>query len=534
MSDTYTLYENVRIRTLDDAQHTARAMLVHRGYVYSLYEEPHPHISGFGNIRRIDCQNLIMLPAFTDSHIHLMELAIQLGTVDVSKARSEDEAVRILKDASKDILPGEWVQGSRWGHNMWNPSSLPSKENLDAAFPHNPVFLPSRCGHLIWANALAMKAAGITSETPDPAGGRIERNPQTGEPTGILKENAVDIIWRAVPAIPAHQKKELLWKAACHLHRFGILNIHTPDSAETFSLLQEMRTESPLHINVLMYLPHSSLDTLIGTKIKSGFGDDVLRFGGIKLFVDGSLGGRTAWMFEPFEGEPHNTGIPVIAIDALLEAVRRANNAGICTMTHAIGDRAVDTILNVYADVNNSLEPHLLQILQNRVEHFQLLSEGVLKKMKEARVVASMQPVHIFSDWAAANRFWGKRSKYAYAFRTIHNAGLPLVFGSDGPVEPVNPFWGMYAAVERRDLEGNPAGGWYPAERISAMEALRAYCSEPPTIVGEQDTKGTLSPGKRADFVLTDYDPIVESPDIWKNAHIYAAALAGKFVYTEI
>jgi len=529
----YVLFENARIETMDEACPGAGAMLAMNGFVLRLFREAHPDVSGFYPLRRVDCKNLVMLPAFTDAHIHLMDTGVHLDTVDVSSASSEDEAVALLKKARKDVPAGQWIQGSRWGHNLWEPPRLPSRRTLDAAFPQNPVFLFSKCGHLLWVNSIALKEAGIAGHTPDPTGGQIERD-ANGEPTGILKENASELITRVIPEHPSWRKKEFLKKAARHLHRFGIVNVHDPDEgADVFSLLQEIKNEPDFRLNVVIYIPVSQLESLISARIRSGFGDDVLRFGGVKAFVDGSLGGRTAWMEEPYEGEPENTGIQIATKDELLEMVGQANRAGISVMTHAIGDRAVRTILEVYSETGAAKE-HGLGETMNRIEHFQILSKGLIPALADSSVAASVQPVHIFSDWSAADRFWGRRARWAYPFRTFLQAGLPLVFGSDSPVEPVNPFWGIYAATLRKDIQGSPTEGWYPEERLSLQESLFAYIVKPPEIVGEGGRKGRLAPGYRADFVLINRAPLAEPPEASLNTHVLATAVEGEFVFSEL
>ena len=534
MGNHFVLYENARIRTLDPALPEAGAILVCNGKIHALYQEQNPVISGFGNIRRVDCRNLVMLPAFTDSHLHLLETGEQLTTIDVSGARSEDEAVEILKKKSSGFKPGEIIQGSRWGHNLWKPPQLPTKHSLDNAFPENPVFLFSKCGHLLWANSQAMKLAGITRDTPNPGEGVIDRDPETGEPTGMFKEDASDFFYDALPEASVSKKKEFLRNAVKHLNRFGIVNVHASDSVETFHLLQQLKNEPEFTLNAVVYLPSSSLDSLVASGLRSGLGDDRLRFGGLKVFVDGSLGGRTAWMHDPYDEEPENLGIYVATKETLLEVVGKANRNGIVAMTHAIGDRAIDTLLDVYEEVEKTLTPENRPPLNNRIEHFQLLRDYMLPRIKKMEFFASMQPVHIFSDWYAGNRFWGKRSRYAYAFRTARECGVPVVFGSDSPVEPVNVFWGMYAAVARKDLEGKPDEGWYPEESLTSREALEAYCSKPPGVVGESSVKGTLTPGKRADFVLCDKDPLNQSPEEWKDGNVLATIVAGETTFSEL
>jgi hypothetical protein len=533
MRDFYILYENTRIRTLNPDQLQARAMLVFRGIIVSLFDDPFPSPSGYGDLRRIDCGNLVMLPAFTDAHVHLMDTGQNLETVDVSAACSEHEVVAILKKAFRDKPRGEWIQGSRWVYNQWTSPNLPTKESLDQAFPDNPVYLFSKCGHLLWVNSLVLKAAGVTPDTPDPPGGAIQKDPVSGQPTGIFKEHA-EPVYKVIPPLTDVRKRNLLKNAARHFNRFGIVNIHANDSPQTFSLLQDLQNDPDFSLNVVIYLPDSLLDTLIQAGIKSGFGNDSLRLGGIKLFLDGSLGGRTAWLYEPYEKEPHNTGICAMDRANLSRTLSKAKSHGISSMTHAIGDRAVDTLLEVFAELQGNLTPDPDLILVDRIEHFQMLSEKTPALLKKSRGVASVQPIHIFGDWAAADRYWGNRSRYAYAFQTMDQAGWPLVFGSDSPVEPINPFWGLYAAVERKDQDSLPENGWHPEQKVTVAKGLRAYCETPSQIVGEGGRKGTLSQGKRADFILVDQDPLqVPSMETIRNIRVMATACKGTFVYRE-
>lgn len=527
----FVVCENARIHTLDPGLPEAGSLLCHNGRIIGIYREKHPSLSGFGEPRRIDCRNLHMFPAFTDSHIHLYDLGVQLGTIDVSAARTEQEAVEILKQHAGNVSPGEWIRGSRWGHNLWKPPALPRKESLDNAFPDNPVFLKSKCGHLLWANSAAFEKAGITPETHNPYGGQIDIDPQTGELTGILKEDASDLLLEKIEEPSIERKKDFLRKAASHLHRFGIVNVHASELIDAFKIIQQVQKEN-YPVRVLAFLPCSRLDHFIASGLQSGFGSDYLRFGGIKVFVDGSLGGRTAWMYEPYDTEPDNLGIQLSTEEDLMDIMHRAGKANISAMTHAIGDRAVDLILKVYRKTGASKSIH--NGIMNRIEHFQLLTEQSAGNLSGLNVVASMQPVHLFSDWSAGNQFWGERSRYAYALATMKEAGLPMVLGSDGPVEPVNPLWGMYAAITRQDLDGNPEGGWYPMEKISALDAMKAYTINPAKIAGEDQRKGSLTTGKYADFVLMEKNPLEENPEEWKNSEILATAFEGELVYSKL
>jgi predicted amidohydrolase YtcJ len=533
MRDYYILYENARIRTLDPNQPLARSMLVFRGVIIELFEDPFPSPSGFGEPTRIDCCDLAMLPAFTDAHVHLMNTGENLETVDVSAACSEQEVVAILKDAFKDKPKGEWIQGSRFVYNQWTSPILPTRKSLDQAFPDNPVYLFSKCGHLLWVNSLVLKAAGVTADTPDPPAGAIEKDPVTGEPTGIFKEHA-DLIYKIIPPLTDVRKRKMLKNAAWYFNRFGFVNIHASESPQTYSLLQDLQDDPDFNLNVVIYLPDSLLDTLIEAGIKSGLGDDRLRFGGIKMFLDGSLGGRTAWLYEPYEEEPDNTGICTMDRDTLSRNLLKAGSHGISSMTHAIGDRAVDMILDVFSELQKDMPPDPDSIFGDRIEHFQMLSDKTPGLLRKSRGVASVQPIHIFGDWEAADRHWGKRARYAYAFGTMDQAGWPLVFGSDSPVEPINPFWGLYAAVERKDQDGRPENGWHPEEKLTLSRSLKAFCETPPFIVGEGGRKGTLSRGKRADFILVDQDPFqVASPVAIRNIRVMACAGNGTFVFRD-
>ncbi len=534
----WLLLGNAHVITLDDRSPAAGSVLVGDHRIQAVFDSPRPDLTlSTARVRRLDLQGRTVLPAFTDSHIHLMEWGITLGQANLEHARSPEEVARDLAAFHKDkpVRPGEWVVGRGWSHNQWpNPIVPASTELLDGLFPDNPVILHSMCGHLAWANTAALRVAGITANTEESfPGGEITKNPETGEPTGILKEEAISIVDKArgIPSVAA--RREALQRAIREAHANGIVAVHAVEPLETFQLMEQARLEDQLDLRVAFYLPVAAIDDVVSAGIRSFLGDDRLKIGGLKLFTDGSLGGRTAWMLEPYLEDPPHTGIPILHGAELHSVVLRANRNGLSCAIHAIGDRAVRETLEAYAVAWKELEGSSVRpFLRNRIEHFQTVHPDDLRYLRDMPVAACMQPVHLFADWRAADRFFGpERARWTYPCRTLSESGACLALGSDAPVATVSVPTGIYSAVWRRDLEGQPEGGWVPEERISMLDALKAYCSAAPAIVLEENRRGRIEPGLLADLVVLDTDPLTATPEAMLNTQIVATLFDGRWVF---
>jgi predicted amidohydrolase YtcJ len=501
--------------------------------------------SGFDRVRErlgkdvtcVDLGGRVVLPGLTDAHVHFVWWAVNRTRADLTASVNEADAVRRLHEAAGKPPAGEWILGHGWSHNAWDPPVAPSRESLDAVYPDNPVYLTSKCGHLQWVNTAALQAAGIDGTTADPPGGEIEMRESAGrrEPTGLLKETAGSLIEARIGRPSPEVLRRALAEGQKHAHALGLTGVHTPESLDDFRLVQRVRDEGGLTMRVNFLIPVSALEHLTDLGVRHGLGDQLVRIAGVKMFADGSLGGRTALMYEPFEGEPGNYGIAVSSSAEIEEATVRANRAGLAMAIHAIGDKAVSIVLAAFerarAETGGSGAAGSQPFVSNRIEHLQLFAERDLPRIRDIRPVASMQPVHLCADMGPADRYWGARARYAYACRSLREAGCLLAFGSDAPVEPINPFYGIYAAVTRRSLDGAPPDGWYPQEALGIREALAGYTTGPAAAAGVQQTLGDLSPGKLADFIVLDEDPMEVSPERLCDLLPVATFTGGKCVH---
>lgn len=545
-------FYNGNIRTLEPNHPWAPHMLVAGERIWFCCDQRAPlgldfRESGFDHQRKlladqVECIDLggrTVMPGFIDAHVHFLWWALTMTRPDLSGARSEAQAVETLLSRTTHVAPGEWILGHGWSHNTWPGATLPSKASLDAAFPHNPVFLTSKCGHLAWLNSRALRLLGITPSTPDPPGGAIYRREVDGnvELTGILAEDAVGRAEAALPPPSLPTKRQAFVQAQLRAHALGIVAIHTPEDLDTFDFYQQMHSDGLLRLRVAFYAPAADLDALLATRLRYGFGDDWLFLAGVKIFADGSLGGRTAWLYHPYENEPDSVGTPVRTFEEILALTIRANRAGLPVATHAIGDRAVGEVLRAYelaaAETGSMGATGTRPLVRNRVEHLQLIAPQDFDLIRSVRPIASVQPVHLCTDWRPADLHWGKRARYAYALRTLAQCACPLAFGSDAPVEPIEPWWGIHAAVNRCDLQGQPPHGWYPEERLDLEQAIASYTLGGAVACGRNRSLGSLKPGKLADFIVLDQDPWQVAPTQLRNLSVLQTYVAGECVYKQ-
>jgi len=473
----------------------------------------------------IDLGGRLALPGFTDSHVHLRALGHMLSQVDLTRARTMADALRRVAARARHTPKGSWITGGRFDKNRWG-DDFPDRGDLDAITPHHPVALAARDGHSVWVNSLALARCGITRATKAPPGGVIVRD-GAGEPTGILQERAVGLIYGCPDLTSAGSEEDELLAGLRSLLRHGITSVHAMEEQETFGALQQLQCSGRLPLRITLYRGSGSLDALIASGVRSGFGDEWLRIGGIKLLIDGSLGSQTAWMFRPYEGSDSECGVPVLHGDELRDLVRRASEAGIACAIHAIGDRANTEALDALTSVRGFPTP-----LPHRIEHAQLLRRADLPRFARLNVIASMQPCHILGDIDSAERYWGRRSRWAYPIRSLLRAGARAIFGSDAPVETHDVMAGVYAAVRRQTLDGRPSHGWYRKEEgIGRLATLRAYTTEPAVATGEAGLKGKLAPGYLADMVVLSEDVLRVRPKRLSQPRVDLVVLAGRLRY---
>ncbi|MGC9350036.1 MAG: amidohydrolase [Anaerolineae bacterium] len=475
-----------------------------------------------------DLNRAFIMPSISDAHIHLMWYARGLRELDLRDC-SRAELVERVQRRADTLSPGEWITGRGWDQNIWDDTSFPTATELDHAAPHHPVALRAKNGHALVANTAAIRAAGVDSQTPDPVHGKILRD-ERGEPTGIFLESAIGLISQAKPAPSLDTLVDLLDEAQDHLLAFGITSVHDVDGPPAFEAMQELKRQGRLRIRIVKYIRREVLDAAIEAGLRSGFGDDKLRLGGLKLYADGALGARTAAMFAPYEQEPDNVGLLTLDPEELHDLARRAASHGLQMAIHAIGDRANKLVVDALSSVRE-----IAPALRHRVEHVQLIAPEDQRRLAHNGFIASMQPTHAVHDMRMADRYWGKRSQNAYAWRSIQEAGATLAFGSDAPIEVFDPFLGLYAAVTRRsETNGDPGPeGWYPEQRLTLTEALRAFTWGAAYAAGMEKRLGLLVPGYYADLAVLDRDIFSVPPEDLLKVKVRGVMVAGEWQDTD-
>jgi hypothetical protein len=477
--------------------------------------------------RVLDLAGAVLTPGLTDAHVHLTEWALARAQVALDGTDSPEAAARLV--ASAPAEPSGWVRGRGWNPHRWQ-GARPHRALLDAWAPDRPVALQSHDMHALWVNGAALAAAGIGAGTPDPDGGRIERD-ETGAPTGLLLERAAELVVAALPVPSLAEVVQVVDEAQAELHALGITGVHSfpgialPDP-DPLPVLQELHARGRLRLRILQHIRLDRLDAAIALGLRSGFGGDALRIGGVKLFLDGALGSRTAWMRAPYR-DATSRGVSVLPPDAFRAIVARAAAAGIAATVHAIGDAAVALALEVLAD------PALrVPALPHRIEHVQCCPPELFDAAGRAGIVCSVQPCHLITDWRVADRHWGpERARGTYAFAALAAGGAVLAFGSDAPVEPIDPRRSWYAAVTRQDLAGEPGGGWYPEHSLDAAAALRAFTVGPALAAGLSAEQGALVPGAPADLAAWDRDPLTCDPRELLHMQCVATFAGGEQVH---
>ncbi|HEX5478518.1 MAG TPA: amidohydrolase [Dehalococcoidia bacterium] len=518
------LIENARIWTGDVAAPWAEAALVREGvfaFVGRRGDTKPP-----AGAERIDAGGRLMLPGFVDGHAHLYGTGMALASVGLRDTKDEADAARRVHERVLGGAAGAWVYGAGWDQNDWPDARFPTRASLDAIAPETPVLLTHVSAHCVWANSAALRAAGVTRETPDPAGGSIDRDAD-GEPTGVLRDNAMELVQRASPPASAEQRRAYLRSAIAHAHGLGVTAVHAMDVGRgEWAALQALHADGELSLRVRAFLSARRLDAWIAEGARSGDGDEMLRIGGVKFFADGALGSMTAWMREPYEGT-HDTGIALQTAEELGERVERSLRAGLAPAIHAIGDRANSEVLDTLERLRE-----VARELPRRIEHAQLLNARDVPRFAALGVTASVQPVHATQDMRVADRAWGKRCATAYAYRSLVESGANVAFGSDTPVETMDPIAGIHAAVTRRAADGEPAGGWHPEQRVSLDAAIAAYTRGCAAAVGEEPRAGRIARGQQADFVLLSDDLFtLEDPMRMLDVRVEVTAVGGRVVF---
>jgi predicted amidohydrolase YtcJ len=529
--NTRILLLNGKVHTMDSALPQAEAVAIYGSRILAVGKDDDLRNLAQGEgWQAVDLGGKAVLPGFIDCHLHFLWYALGPNRVQLDGAHSLEATLGRVKRHVKERVPGEWILGGGWNDAEWRDGGRASREELDRIAPQNPAALKRKDGHVVWVNSLALQSAGLDEETPDPPGGKMERDEDTGRLVGILKEEAMHLIDDVAPQPGPEARQEALRRAIAEAQRLGLTGIHDCDGSESLSDYQELLSRGELGLRVFMMIPRDNLDEAIRLGVRGGFGNEYLRIGNLKLFSDGTLGSQTAEMLEPFVGQPQNQGIAAISQQELEEFAGRAAEAGIACSVHAIGDKANRRVLDAFA---KQRQEHGAIGLRHRIEHVQLLHPTDLPRFKDLDIIASMQPIHATSDMALADKYWGERARWGYAWKSLLNSGTRLALGSDAPVESLDPLVGIHAAVTRQRADGEPEGGWYPQERLSVAEAVHGYTLEAAYASGEEKEKGSITAGKLADLVVLSQDVFEIPPQEILNSCVVATIFDGKIVYGE-
>jgi hypothetical protein len=527
---------NARVRTLDPQTPDAEAVAVYGNRIAAVGASAEVRRLAGPGTRVVDANGALVLPGFNDAHVHFLSGGFQLSSVDLRDAATPREFAERIRRFSEKLPGGRWVTGGDWDHERWpevgGAAPLPTKELIDAFTPDRPVFVNRLDGHMALANSHALRLAGVTRDTPDPPGGQIVRDAKTGEPTGVLKDAAMNFVWKVVPAPGFEEKLEAARAATAHAAAHGVTSVQDMSAGNDVGVFQTLLERGELKTRVYAVSPLPDWERLGRVGVRRAFGSDMLRIGGLKAFSDGSLGSTTALFFEPYADAPNTSGLPgdeMFPEGAMLKRVQGADAAGLQVMIHAIGDKANDSVLTIFEQVEKQ---NGARDRRFRIEHAQHVRARDIPRFARGRVVASVQPYHCIDDgrWAE-KRIGRERAKGTYAFRSLLDAGAVLAFGSDWSVAPLDPVMGIYAAVTRRTLDGKNPRGWVPEQKITVEEAVRAFTVGSAYAEFAEHVKGTITPGKLADLVLLSEDVFKIDPAAIEKVRVRMTVVDGRVVF---
>ncbi len=523
------LLYNAHIYTQDPSQPAASSIVIDRERIIAVGTADDLS-SQYPNAERQDMHGRVILPGLTDAHLHLHHYALSLQKIDC-ETNTKEECLRRVEERVGKSKRGEWILGHGWNQNVWG--NWPTASELDAIVPNNPVYLTAKSLHAAWANTAALKMANITASTPDPHNGQIQRDGR-GNATGVLLETAMELVGNIIPQPTIEEIANAIEKAQSILWKMGLTGVHDFDRRESFMALQQLHAQHRLKLRVLKNIPVELLDQAFELGLRAGFGDDMLRIGNVKVFMDGALGPHTAAMFQPYIGlgEENNRGILNMDGEELLEHGRKAAQVGLGMTVHAIGDRANHEVLNAYEQLRAYEKENHLPALRHRIEHVQVIHPDDAARLGKMDIIASMQPIHATSDMLMADQFWGERSRLAYAMKTQLDFGARLALGSDAPVESPNPFWGLHAAVTRRRADGSPSpDGWYPEQKLSMADAFAGYSLGPAYAANMEGRLGRLAPDHLADLIALEKDIFTCNANDLLTLESSATMVGGEWVW---
>jgi predicted amidohydrolase YtcJ len=526
------IVRNAKVWTVDKSHPTAQAVAVLGDRIVAVGSNDDIEAWHGPRTRVIDAGGKLMLPGFNDAHVHFVDGGLALDQVELNDATSATEFARRIGERARRTPKGEWVEGGDWDETKWNPARMPAKELIDPLTPDTPVFVMRYDGHMALANSTALRLAGITAATPDPPGGVIVRDSQ-GNPTGALKDAAMDYVYKIAPPLSHDQRVQAVKRALAHAASLGVtsvqhMNPEYADIAVYAELLQ--RGELTARIYAAPLIP--SVDDQVKIGVRHAFGGPYLRIGALKAYADGSLGSSTAYFFEPFSNQPNNRGLlsdEMHPVSLMQDRMMRADAAGLQICTHAIGDQGISTILDIYSEI---VTAHGESDRRFRIEHAQHMAAKDFERFAQLHVIASVQPYHAIDDgrWAE-ERIGHDRSSRTYAFRTFLDHGIRLALGTDWNVAPLDPMLTVYAAVTRATLDGKNPNGWFPEQKLTLPETIEAYTLGSAYAEFQENEKGSITAGKLADMVLLTDDIFSIDPAKIRDVKVRTTIVGGKIVW---
>ena len=527
------ILRNARVWTGDEKQPIAQAVAVLGDEIVRVGTDREiDALRGPSTVVR-DLGGRLILPGFNDSHLHFADAGRNLLSVKLRDADSPEELARRLGDFARNLPKGEWILGGDWDHERWQGAPLPTRQLIDAVTPDNPVLVNRLDGHMSLANSLALKLAGVSRNTRDPAGGTAVRD-ASGEPTGVLKDAAAGLVDRIVPPPSPEQRRKEILAALAEARSNGVTSVQDITPAPDFAAYQALEQSGELTVRIHCRTAIADYRQLADPGIRAAFGNRWLRLGSLKAFADGSLGSTTALFFSPYDDAPGTTGLPAPEMfpeGNMKKLVSAADAAHLQVTVHAIGDKANNIILNIYEEVERENPKWDRRF---RIEHAQHLLASDIPRFGKLGVIAAMQPYHLIDDGRWAEKRIGKeRCKTTYAFRSLLDTGAQVAFGSDWPVAPISPILGIYAAVTRRTLDGKNPDGWIPEQKISVAEAVKAYTRTSACAEFAEDMKGTISPGKLADLAVLSADIFNLPPEEIEKVEVVCTVAGGRIVFEQ-
>ena len=522
---------NAKVWTADEKQPRAEAVAVVGERIVAVGASAEIGSWAGPKTKRIDADGKTVLPGLIDAHVHFHEGSAELSGVQLRDATAPEEFARRIGEFAKKLPKGEWVLGGSWDHELWVGAPLPTKELIDRLTSQHPVFVSRLDGHMALANSLALRLAGITRESKDPTGGTIVRD-ATGEPTGVLKDAAMNPVFGVIPEPSVEQRMRTIRVGLAEARRLGVTGFHDMSSPLDLRAFQRLAAQGEMTARVYFATPLEQWESPARTGILAGFGNEWVRTGMLKGYADGSLGSTTAWFFGPYDDAPETSGLPASMMfpeGNMKKMALGADKAGLHLAVHAIGDRAIRYILDVFAELQKQDGEADRRL---RIEHAQHIHPDDVPRFAQQNVIASMQPYHAIDDgrWAE-KRIGARRCQTTYAFRSLLDAGATLAFGSDWPVAPLSPWWGIYAAVTRQTLDGKNPDGWVPKQKITLEEAIRAYTTGAAYAEFSEKEKGSVTVGKLADVIVLDSDLFALAPERIKDVKVVGTIVGGRVVY---